>query len=80
MNSLDIIRTNIQKLYEIDPHIHINVSLSKPKVLLENQPVVITGVYPHIFQIEERSSGFRKTYSLQYTEVLLKHIEIIELS
>ena len=57
MNSLDIIRTNIQKLYEIDPHIHINVSLSKPKVLLENQPVVITGVYPHIFQIEERSSG-----------------------
>lgn len=80
MNSLDIIRTNIQKLYEIDPHIHINVSLSKPKVLLENQPVVITGVYPHIFQIEERSSGSRKTYTLQYTEVLLKHIEIVELS
>jgi len=40
--------------------------------------VVIKGVYPHIFQIEERSSGSTKCHTLQYTDVLLHHIEIVE--
>ena len=79
MNSLDIIKTKIQKLYKSNPHIHINVAMTNPRVSLNNEPVVIKGVYPHIFQIEEKSSGSPKTHTLQYTEVLLHHIEIIEL-
>lgn len=79
MNSLDIIRSKIQKLYNNNPSIHINVAITRPKVILKNEPVVIKGIYPHIFQIEERSSGFPKTHTVQYSDVLLNHIEIIEL-
>ncbi len=35
------------------PYIHINISISNPKVTLNNVPVIIKGVYPHIFQIED---------------------------
>jgi len=79
MNSLDIIKAKIQKLYKTNPKIHINVAITSPKVNLKNAPVVIKGVYPHIFQIEEKSSDSPKTHTLQYTEVLLHNIEIIEL-
>lgn len=79
MTSLDIIKNKIQRLYKTNPNIHINVAITSPKVNLKNEPVVIKGVYPHIFQIEERSSGSTKCHTLQYTDVLLHHIEIIEL-
>jgi len=79
MTSLDIIRDNIKKLYETNPNIHIDVAITSPKVNLKNQPVVIKGVYPHIFQIEETSSGSPKCHTLQYADVLLHHIDILEL-
>lgn len=79
MTSLDIIKIKVKKLYETNPNIHINVTLKKPKINLSNEPVVIKGVYPHIFQIEEKSSGSPKTHTLQYTYVLSHNIEIVEL-
>ena len=79
MNLLDIIKAKMQKLYKTNPNIHINVAITSPKVNLKNEPVVIKGVYPHILQIEEKSSGSSKTHTLQYTDVLLHHIEIVEL-
>lgn len=79
MTTLDIIKSKIQKLYKTNPNIHINVSMTNPKISLNNEPAVIKGVYPHIFQIEERSNGSPKCHTLQYTEVLTKHIEILEL-
>ncbi len=79
MTSLDIIKSKIQKLYKTNPNIHINVAMTRPKVELKNEPVVIKGVYPHVFQIEEQSSGFLRRYTLQYTDVLLHQIDILEL-
>lgn len=79
MTSLDIIKSKIQKLYKTNPNIHINVAIAHPKLNLKNEPVVIKGIYPHIFQIEEKSSSSPKTHTLQYTDVLLHHIEIVEL-
>ena len=79
MNSLDIIKAKIQKLYKTNPNIHINVAITSPKVNLKNEPVVIKGVYPHIFQIEERGNGSPKTHTLQYSDVLLHLIDIVEL-
>lgn len=79
MTQLDIIREDIKKLYSENKEIHINVSLSRPKLTLLNQTVKIKGVYSHIFMIEECSTGAPKTYTLQYSDVLLGHIEIEEL-
>ena len=56
-----------------------NVSLRQPKLRLSNVPVKITGVYRHIFQIEEVSSGPPKRHALQYTDVLTHDIELLDL-
>ena len=79
MASLDVIKNKIKELYETNPNIHINVAMTHPSISLQNEPVIIKGVYPHIFQIEERRSGFPKQHTLQYTEVLTKSIEILEM-
>lgn len=78
MNSLETIRNKMKLLYETDPHVRVNISLTHPKLSLKNDPVIIKGVYPHIFQIEERSSGVPKCHSLQYSDILTRHIEILE--
>ena len=79
MVSLNIIKGKIRRLFITNPNIHINVSLVSPKINLKNEPAVIKGVYPHIFQIEECSSGSPKVHTVQYAEVLLNHFEIVEL-
>ncbi|MBQ6809416.1 MAG: hypothetical protein IJP09_01750 [Clostridia bacterium] len=77
--SLDSIKSKIKKLHQTNPNIHINVSMTNPKIHLKNEAVTIKSVYPHIFQIEENSTGVTKSHTLQYTDVLMKHIEILEL-
>ncbi len=80
MTSLDSIKNNIRRLYNTHPDIHINVSLSSPRISLTDEPVVITGVYPHVFQIEEQGSSLpRRRHTLQYTDVLTRRITIAEL-
>lgn len=79
MTSLEDIKKRIMRLYKTDPNIHINVELQRPRISLKDRPVVIKGVYPHIFQIEEQGIAFPKRYTLQYADVLLNHIEIMEL-
>ncbi len=79
MNSIDIIKSKIKSLYETNPSIHVNVSLNTPKISLKNKPVLLIGVYPHVFRIEDRSSGRAEQHTLQYVDVLTKNIEIVEL-
>ncbi len=82
MNSIETIKNRIAILYKTNPNIHVNVSLASPrtkKVKLYNQPAVIKGVYPNVFQIEERISGISRYHTHQYVDVLTKSIEILEL-
>jgi len=78
ITQLKQIRQHLLRLFQSNPHIRINVSLQKPKLSLCNVPVKIVGVYPHIFQIEETSSEGGKRYTLQYTDILLHNIEILD--
>lgn len=81
MNILDIMRDRIQVLYITHPHIHVNILLKHPhKMRLNNLPVVIKSVYPHMFQVEDVSEGTPKLYMHQYTDLVTKDIEILELS
>jgi len=75
---LEQIRQRILERYLSDPNIRINVSLRQPRLHLNNVPVKITGVYRHIFQIEEVSSGPPKRHALQYTDVLTHDIELLD--
>lgn len=78
MSSLDIIKSEIKRLFDIHPDIRVNVSMTRPRVHLQNEPAVIRAVYPNFFQIEENSGGNRKLRTIQYTEILTKQIEIVE--
>ena len=75
---LQQIRQRISERYLGDPNIRINVSLRQPRLHLNNVPVKITGVYRHIFQVEEVSPGPAKRHALQYTDVLTHDIELLD--
>lgn len=76
---LQQIRQRISKRYLSDPNIRINVSLRKPRLHLNDVSVKITGVYQHIFQVEETSTGQLKRHVLQYADVLTHDIELLDL-
>ena len=76
---LQQIRQRISDRYRSDPNIRINVSLCQPKLHLNDVPVKITGVYRHIFQVEEDSSGQPKRHALQYADVLTHDIALLNL-
>lgn len=78
--SVEEIRSRIQALYKTAPEIHADVNIKNPRICLVNEPVVITGVYQHIFRIEERTGEAPKCHTLQYTDVLTGRIHIPELS
>ena len=73
------IRQRISERYRSDPNIRINVSLRQPRLHLCDVPVRITGVYRHIFQVEEDSSGQPKRHALHYADVLTHDIELLDL-
>ncbi len=81
MSVLEAIKDNIRLLYETDPDIHVNVLVKSPRRMnLENLPVTIKGVYPHMFQIEERSGRIPRQFTHLYSDVITKDIEILELT
>lgn len=74
------LKERIKKLYEQNPNIHINLTLKRAKENLKNLPAVITGVYTHLFSVQVEDKGFPQTYSVQYAEVLINKVEILELA
>lgn len=77
--TIDAIRNDIRNLFETNPNIHVNVTMRHPKVSVQNGPVVIKGVYPNTFQLEETESGYTQRHSVQYNDVLIGRVEILEL-
>lgn len=76
---LNRIRQRISERFQKNPGITVNVALKRPTLTLSGVPVRIAGVYPHIFQVEEETAaGEKKRHTLQYTDVLLHHIEILD--
>ena len=57
---------------------HQQDAIQKHVAWLKEQAVIV-GVYSNIFLIEERDSGYPRTHSLQYIDVLTKQIVIAEL-
>lgn len=78
--TIETIKKDIERLYKTAPHIHVNVTMRHPKVSVRNEPAQITGLYPNFFQIEERESGYPRRHTLQYNDVLIGRVEILELT
>lgn len=80
MDTMDYIKSGIEKLYKTNPNIHISVSRTHPKVIVDASPAKIVGVYMNIFQVEECEGGRMPTrHTFQYGEVLIGQVKIEEL-
>ncbi len=79
MDTPDTVKERLQRLYEKDPHIHITMIMPRAKISVKNAPVVITGIYRHIFQVEQTDAPRPTRYSVQYAELLNGQVQIPEL-
>ena len=81
MSTVEHIKSEIKRLYETDPNIHISVSRTHPKVIVDASPAKIVGTYKNIFQIEESEGGKMPTrHTFQYGDVLIGQVVIEELN
>lgn len=79
MKSIEEIKAEILRLYESGESIHIDINSKKPKLKVENSPVIITGVYKNFFRIEIPDKTVNGAYTVQYTDVFIGKIEIREM-
>ncbi len=79
METVDSIKQKITALFESDPHIHVSICMTRPKLVVEDAPAVITAVYRNVFQVEECNDGVPKRHTLQYTDVYIRQVRIAEL-
>jgi len=79
-NSIDILKRQINYLFEKHPNIHININLPHQKKNAEIIHATINGVYPNLFVVTENSKGREETHTIMYTDVWTKQIEILELN
>lgn len=79
MLTVDKIKTELKRLKEENPKVHMDVALTRPKLTLTSVEAEIVGAYAHIFQIEENSSGELKRHTLQYSDILTGQVVIHEL-
>ena len=81
MDTMDYIKSGIEKLFKTNPNIHISVSRTHPKVIVDASPAKIVGVYKNIFQVEECEGGKMPTrHTFQYGDVLIGQVTIEELN
>ncbi|MBE6937633.1 MAG: hypothetical protein E7460_03655 [Ruminococcaceae bacterium] len=80
MSDQDRIARDIQRLFKTAPFVHVNVKMTAPRVELKNSPARIAAVYPHVFILEETTTGRLRRHSAQYTDVLTGKITLTELT
>ena len=79
-NNIERIKTGIEMLYKTNPHIHISVNKTHPKIIVESSPAKIVGTYRNIFQVEECANEKIPTrHTFQYGDILIGQVKITEL-
>lgn len=80
METEETLRRRVRALYESSPVVHLNVTLPRPKLILRDAEATITGVYNHIFQITESSTGTLRRHTISYADMITRRVEILELA
>lgn len=73
--SVEEIRGMILAQFQRQPRVCISVQMPHSR-LVQSAEVVITGVYPHVFCVEEQLGGAAQRHAFQYTDVLTRRVEI----
>ncbi len=76
---LEQYKEEIRKLYNDKATIHMDVSLSYPRLNLTNEEAVITAVYRNLFQIEESKNGEVNRHTIPYIDLITRQVVIKEI-
>ena len=79
MSNVESRKSAITELYNNALSVHVNINTVRPKITVTNGEAVIKGVYANLFRIEERSLGCPRCHSIQYADVLIGKVQILEL-
>ena len=79
MQEIDLIKTKIKELYEKGEVVHVDVNSSRPKIHVNGAQALITGVYKNLFTLETVENDMKKIYSVQYADVLIGRVKIMEI-
>ena len=79
MRDIEEIKAKIKELYESGIEIHVNVHSKKPKIDVNDANAHITGIYRNLFTIETQDNGLKKQYTVQYTDLFIGKVKILEL-
>lgn len=79
MDSLEYIKNKIEHIYKTNPNIHVSMKLTHSRIIEEETPGVITGVYRKLFQVESICNGYITSRTYQYSDVLIGRVVIKEL-
>lgn len=74
--TIESAKARIKAQFESHPRIRINVAITHSKVV-QDADVTITGVYPHVFCVEENDAGTPLCHTFQYADLITRRVEII---
>lgn len=74
--TVESVRAQIVRLLETQPHIRISVAIAHSKVV-QDAEVTITGVYRHVFCVEEMSGGVPQRHTFQYSDLITGRVRIL---
>ena len=72
---MESVREQIRRQFEKNPRVRLRVQIPHTKVV-QDAEAVITGVYAHVFCVEEPVGGSAQRHAFQYTDVLTRRVEI----
>ncbi len=77
--TVEDVKEQIRTQYRTNPRIRISVQMPHSR-LVQSAEAVITGVYPHVFCVEEKVGSVKQRHSFQYADVLTRRVEIESLA
>lgn len=78
-NRLEIVKAKIERLFQSDPHIHITVTGTSPRIDVRNQPAEIVGIYKNLFRIKVDDGSAKHFHTLPYTDLLTDKVTVREI-
>ncbi|MGN0755061.1 MAG: Veg family protein [Aristaeellaceae bacterium] len=73
--TIDSCKARIQGMYQENPHVRLNITLTHSKVVQDAEATII-GVYRHCFCVEEASCGVPQRHTFTYADLLTGRVEI----
>lgn len=80
METVEKIKQKVEALFREDREIHIDITMSRPRLVVRGTPARIKAVYPNLFRVEEKDIGMARCHLIRYSDVLIGQVKIAELS